>query len=124
VLADAGTVRLIGLIAGLKGAFDGGHEANVWHSKRLSGSEESSAASQFAHMSVVGKPNELVERAGDSGEIGDAAESDAKSVPKSSVSKMDTGERSGNVCFDSVSAVWSRKVEVQSQFQRQSSVCT
>jgi hypothetical protein len=101
----AGKERSMGLMDGLNEAFDGGHEANVWHPKRLPGSGESSAASQFAHTSVVGKPNELAERAGDSGDKGDAAESDAKSVPKSSVSKMETGEKSGYVCFGNVSTL-------------------
>ena len=84
---------------------DGGHKAKGWQAKRVSGSGESSAASQAVQPSVVGKPNELAESAGESGDRGEAAESEVKSVPKSSVSKMDTGEKSGYVCFG-VLVVW------------------
>jgi len=95
----AGKDRSKGLMAGLRGAPVGGHDVSVWHPKRLSGSGESSAESQAAQASVEGKPNELAERAGERGDKGDVAESDAKSVPKSSVLKTDTGEKSGSVCF-------------------------
>jgi hypothetical protein len=87
-----GTVRSKGLMAGLEVGFDGEHEANVWHSKSFSGSGESATESQAVHASVVGKPNELAERAGESGDEGEAAEPDEKSAPKSSVSKKDIGE--------------------------------
>ncbi len=94
-------------MAGLRQGFeaDGGHEAKGWQAKRFSGSGESSAVSQAVQASVVGKPNELAESAGESGDRGEAAESEVKSVPKSSVSKMDTGENSGYVCCGRVSGV-------------------
>jgi hypothetical protein len=82
----------MGLMAGLKG-FDG-HEMTLGHPKRFSGSGESSVASQDVQASVAGKPNELAESAGEHGDRGEAAESDVKSVAKSSLSKMDTGEKS------------------------------
>ena len=88
-------------MTGLRDGFDGGHELKGGHPKRLSGSGESSE-SQAVHASVVGKPNELADRAGESGDKGDA-ESDVKSAPKSSVSKMDTGEKSEYACFENVS---------------------
>jgi len=91
-----GMVRSKGLMTGLE-EFDGEHEANAWHSKSFSGSGESSTESQAAQASVVGKPNELAERAGERGDKGETAESDAKSVLKSSVSKKDAGEKSGYV---------------------------
>jgi hypothetical protein len=106
-----GTVRSKGLMTGLEVEFDGEHEANAWHSKSFSGSGESSAKSQAVHASVAGKPNELAERAGERGDKGETAESDAKSVPKSSVSKKDMGEKSGYVCFDMVSGCTERKAE-------------
>ncbi len=72
------------LMAGLREGFDvdGGHEAKGWQAKRLSGSGESSAASQAAQASGVGKPSELAESVGESGDRGEAAESEVKSVPK------------------------------------------
>jgi hypothetical protein len=82
-------------MAGLRAGFDVGHAAgkDVGAPNRLSGSGDSSAASQAVQASVAGKPKELAERVGESGEIGEAAESEVKSVPKSSVSKR-TGEKS------------------------------
>jgi hypothetical protein len=97
----AGRARSRGLMTGLRDGFDGGHELKGGHPKRLSGSGESSE-SQAVHASVVGKPKELADRAGESGDSGDA-ESDVKSTPKSSVSKMDSGEKSEYVCFENVS---------------------
>lgn len=93
----------MGLIAGLKG-FDDGHEVTLGHAKRFSGSGESSAVSQDVQVSVVGKPNELVDSAGEHGDRGEAAESDVKSVAKSSLSKIDTGEKSEYVCFNEISS--------------------
>jgi hypothetical protein len=91
-------------MAGLEGAIDGGHAANDSHSKRFSGLGESSAESQEVHASVEAKPNEEAERVGESGDRGEAAESDVKSVPKPSGSKKDTGENSEYVCLDKVSS--------------------
>lgn len=103
-LIAAGRARSMGLMTGLREGFDGGHELKGGHPKRFSGSGESSAESQAVHASVVGKPKELAERAGESGDKGEA-ESDVKSAPKSSVSKMDTGEKSEYVCFEDVSVL-------------------
>ena len=98
------TVRSKGLITGLELAFGGEHEANVGRSKSFSGSGENSSESQAVHASVAGKLNELLaERAGESGDNGEAAESDAKSVPKSSVSKKVAGGKSAYDSFDIVS---------------------
>jgi hypothetical protein len=98
-----GTVRSKGLITGPELAFGGEHELDVWHSKSFSGSGENSTESQAVQASVVGKPNELAEWAGEGGDKGEAVESDVKSVSKSSLSKKDSGEKSGYVCFDMVS---------------------
>lgn len=97
------TVRSKGLITGFKLAFGGEHEPRVWHTKSFSGSGENWTESQAVHASVVGKLNELAERAGERGDKGEVAESVARSVSKSSVSKKASGEKSGYVCFDMVS---------------------
>lgn len=93
-----GTVRSMGLIAGLRAGLGGAAVVSSSHPKRFAGSSSvtRSADSQADQASVVvGKPNEVAERAGDSGDRGDAAESEVRSsVPRSSVSKMDTGEKS------------------------------
>jgi len=78
--------RPSGFMVGLNGALGGGHGANVSRPKSFSGPGESSAVSQEVHASVVGKPNELAERVGESGDRGEDVDSDVKSTPKSSVS--------------------------------------
>jgi hypothetical protein len=92
-----GTVRSEGLIPGLELSFGGEHEPNVWHPKSFSGSGENSTESQAVQASVVGKPNELAEWAGERGDKGEAVASDVKSVSNSSLSKKDSGEKSGYV---------------------------
>lgn len=83
----------------LDSRLDGGQGEKGWVAKRLSGAgEERSAVSQDrqASAAVACKPNELLaESAGESGDGGEAAESDAKSVQKASVSKRESGEKSG-----------------------------
>lgn len=80
------TARSLGLMTGLISGWLGGQ------AKRFSGSGDISE-SQEVQLSVAGKPNELAERAGESGDDGEA-ELDVKSAAaKSSVSKR-TGEKS------------------------------
>ena len=91
-------VKAMGLMTGVMAPFEGMEERRGLSKgsdlKRTSGSGECSMGSQWVQSSVVGKPQELAERPGDTGE-GEPAESDVRSVPKSSKGlKREIGENS------------------------------
>ena len=101
LLSLVGMESSSGLIAGLRGFCEHWVIASKveGQANRFSGSGESSVLSHEFQLSVVAKPNELADRAGDSGDRGEAAESEVKSVPKSSgCSKTEIGEKSYVCC--------------------------